>query len=269
MDLKDLQKNWNKFGKEDPLWAIATWPEKKGNKWQLQEFFELGEKEVDGVMSHMKELGLTIIRGRALDFGCGVGRLTQALAKYFDEVVGVDIAPSMVKLANRYNRYGSRCKYYVNELEDLGVFPSNTFDFVYTNIVLQHMVPSLSKSYIREFLRVLQAQGILVFQLPSEKIEKSSHCHDQAPQMEQLQKRGVIAEIKRLVKQYLPAPLLRWYLTLRYPPKPVMEMHCVSRQEVESLLKENGAQIVEIIEDSYAGPGFHGFRYTVAKAKVS
>ncbi len=39
---------------------------------------------------HLYSLGVTIPHGKALDFGCGVGRVTQALAQYFDEVYGVD-----------------------------------------------------------------------------------------------------------------------------------------------------------------------------------
>ncbi len=103
MELKELQKNWDQFGKQDPLWAIMTWEGKKGNRWNPEEFFEIGKQEIKDVMQYVEKLGLFQQRGRALDFGCGVGRLTQALASYFDEVVGVDIAPSMVMLAKQYN----------------------------------------------------------------------------------------------------------------------------------------------------------------------
>jgi ubiquinone/menaquinone biosynthesis C-methylase UbiE len=267
MNLKELQNNWNTFGKQDPLWAIATWPEKKGNRWKLEEFFELGKKEVEGVLNHLKILGVTIHQGRALDFGCGVGRLTQALANHFDEVVGVDIAPSMIQLAKRYNRHGSRCQYYLNEVDDLTVFPGNGFDFIYTNIVLQHMVPSYSKSYIREFLRVLRPGGLLVFQLPSERTEKPARKTEHIPQADFRQSTGVLTDIKRMVKQCIPASLLSRYVSLRYPEKPIMEMHCIERQEIEHLLKKCDAEIINITEDKSAGPGFRGFRYTVAKPK--
>ena len=100
-ELRQLQKNWDEFGKKDPLWAIITWPEKKGNKWEREEFFSTGRDEIDSVMAYLKSLHLEIARRRALDFGCGVGRLTQALARHFDSVVGVDIAPSMLRLAKK------------------------------------------------------------------------------------------------------------------------------------------------------------------------
>ena len=47
MELKELQKHWNKFGKEDPLCAIITLDEKRGNKWNPEEFFETGKQDTD------------------------------------------------------------------------------------------------------------------------------------------------------------------------------------------------------------------------------
>ncbi len=76
MNLKEVQRNWNAFGKIDPLWAILTWPEKRGNQWQLDEFFKTGQEEVDSVMRHTQSVGSNFRNGTALDFGCGVGRLT-------------------------------------------------------------------------------------------------------------------------------------------------------------------------------------------------
>ncbi|MEO7862527.1 MAG: hypothetical protein ABIU05_19265 [Nitrospirales bacterium] len=50
MELNELQKNWNQLGKQDPLWAILTQQDKKGNKWTPDEFFETGRREIAYVM---------------------------------------------------------------------------------------------------------------------------------------------------------------------------------------------------------------------------
>jgi len=107
-----------------------------------------------------------------LDFGCGVGRLTQAFCDYFAECHGVDIAPSMIELADRYNRRGAAARYHCNDRDDLSLFGDGTFCFVYSNLVLQHMEPAYSRKYIREFLRVLQPGGIALFQLPGEPVRE-------------------------------------------------------------------------------------------------
>jgi SAM-dependent methyltransferase len=168
MKLKDLKKNWDEFGKQDPLWSILADPTKKGNKWKIDDFFKTGEEEIESIIQYITSFGVSCSRKKALDFGCGVGRLTQALCQYFDECYGVDIAPSMIERAREYNRYDEKCKYYLNESNDLRVFEDNVFDFIYSKIVFQHMKPEYSKNYIKELLRVLTPGGFLVFQLPSE-----------------------------------------------------------------------------------------------------
>jgi Methyltransferase domain len=167
MNLKELQKNWDAFGRADPLWAILTDPARQGGKWDREQFFTSGRREIAKVMLKADALGLPARRESALDFGCGVGRLTQALCAYFEHCHGVDIASSMIGLAREYNAYGDRCEYHLNTAEDLHAFSANTFDFVYSNIVLQHMEARYSSGYIREFVRVLRPQGLLVFQVPS------------------------------------------------------------------------------------------------------
>jgi SAM-dependent methyltransferase len=126
-----------------------------------------GVHEIDGVLAWLDELGVVLRTGRALDFGCGVGRLTQALAKKFTLCDGVDIAPSMIERADEINRFGDRCRYHVNDRDDLALFEDATFDFVYSDIVLQHIAPEYSARYVSEFTRILAPGGVVVFQLPS------------------------------------------------------------------------------------------------------
>jgi 2-polyprenyl-3-methyl-5-hydroxy-6-metoxy-1,4-benzoquinol methylase len=123
MNLKKLQENWNAFGETDPLWSILTYPDKKGNKWEVEKFFETGAQEIGIFMAFIKSLDRKVQFRKALDFGCGVGRLSQALAAYFEEVHGVDIAPSMIELGKKYNPYGNRCTYHLNEHDDLSHLP--------------------------------------------------------------------------------------------------------------------------------------------------
>ena len=94
--LRELTDNWQAFGEDDPLWAILSHADKRGNRWDLDEFLETGEAEITEVLAEATGLVPSLAFGRALDFGCGVGRLTQALARRFATVDGVDIAAAMV-----------------------------------------------------------------------------------------------------------------------------------------------------------------------------
>jgi SAM-dependent methyltransferase len=175
MNLKKLQQEWNTLGKTDPFWAILSDPAKRRGKWDTSEFFQTGQEWISLVMEYIDSLNVHIDQNTALDFGCGVGRLTQALCTYFDRCYGVDIAPSMIEQANGYNRHGSRCQYILNTDERLVSIADSSIDFVYSILVLQHMSPRYSKNYIREFLRIVRPGGLVIFQLPGEVLPPHYH----------------------------------------------------------------------------------------------
>jgi 2-polyprenyl-3-methyl-5-hydroxy-6-metoxy-1,4-benzoquinol methylase len=91
MNIEDCHKNWSELGRHDAKWVVLTDPDKSGNRWQDDEFFQTGEREVDAILAGIRDKGLRLdaAGGRALDFGCGLGRLSQALARHFAAVDGV------------------------------------------------------------------------------------------------------------------------------------------------------------------------------------
>jgi len=166
MQLARDRRDWEDLGKLDPFWAVLT-DSGKNNTWDLDEFFRTGERDIASLMAQAERLGRPGERKAALDFGCGVGRLTQALAGYFEQCTGVDIAQSMVTKARELSKHPN-CTFVVNTQDNLRVFPDSQFDLVSTFIVLQHIGSRAAiKSYIAEFVRVLKPEGLLVFQLPS------------------------------------------------------------------------------------------------------
>ncbi len=168
MEFELLHKHWDAWGRTDPLFAILTNDAaKRRGGWDLDAFFATGRAQIAEELARVATLPGAPRGGRVLDFGCGVGRLTQAFCDHFTECHGVDIAPSMVAQARQYNRFGDRCQYHANVAGDLRLFPDGHFDFVYTNAVLQHMLPVYAKGYIREFVRVIKPGGLASFELPS------------------------------------------------------------------------------------------------------
>jgi len=234
MKLQELQRNWNIYGETDPLWSILSASGKQGGKWDTTAFFETGVREIAEVMESLERLGVQLQRQRALDFGCGVGRLTQALGGHFNNVVGVDIAPSMIAQAGALNRLGERCQYFLNDAPNLKIFNKDSFDFIYSKYVLQHMTQTYVIGYLNEFLRVLATQGVLVFQLPSEYHPEREH-----------------RTTKQAVARMAPRKLLDTYRKLRN--KPIMEMHPIPRDQIIQVLESAGARVVHVADDPHDG----------------
>jgi SAM-dependent methyltransferase len=159
------KQEWEELAKVDPLWAILTSSDRLGGGWELAEFFETGEAEISAMLKVADDLGEPVRRERALDFGCGVGRLSRPLAERFRECVAIDISEGMVRLARELNEDRPNCRFLVNAAPDLGQLESESFDLVYSSLVLQHM-PSVEmvEAYVSEFLRVLRPGGLAVFQ---------------------------------------------------------------------------------------------------------
>ena len=250
MTLRRLRRQWDVLGKTDPFWAVLTADDKRGSRWSVEEFFATGEQEIDEVATYVESLGVELDHGRALDFGCGPGRLTQALADRFEAVWGVDIAPSMIEQADRHDRHSGKCHYRVNERPDLKMFESESFGFIYSAIVLQHIEPRYQRAYIREFVRVLAPGGVLVFQLPSEPIPGRS---------------ALWVRLKPIIKSITRGPLLSAYRRVRWGRGTNTEMWGMPKEDVITLLEEAGATILDVRVDASAGRSWAGFRYAVRK----
>lgn len=228
----------------DPLAAILPVAGQADPQWKAGEFFATGVEEIREVMACADALRLPASRKKALDFGCGVGRLTQALAAHFDEVLGVDISPVMIELANRHNRRGERCRYMLNDQDNLGLFPGRGFDLIYSNITLQHIRPHLVKAYLKEFLRVLSPGGLLLFHLPSKRV---------SPRLARLLP----------LNTYQHAARLLWPLLHRR--EPLVEMYGLRRSAVVALLKTHGGRVLEVRQQTSAGNKWISFRYAATR----
>jgi SAM-dependent methyltransferase len=149
------------------LGAIWGYPYKRNQS--TASFFASGRREIARTLRRSRSRRLPRRRDAALDFGCGVGRLTQAMAGRFERAVGVDVSATMIETARKLDRR-ERCEFVLNEAPSLDRFEDRSFDFVYSNIVLQHMPSELGVVYVGEFARVLRPGGLLVFQVPDGRV---------------------------------------------------------------------------------------------------
>jgi ubiquinone/menaquinone biosynthesis C-methylase UbiE len=168
VELQQNQREWEDLAEIDPMWAILSNPGKRGGGWQDEEFNESGRAEIARVMQQAAALGLPDKRDAALDFGCGVGRLTRPLARHFGRCVGVDISERMITTARAHSTHIANLEFMVNVSQKLSAIADDSIDFIYSRIVLQHVSSRAAiRSYLAEFARVLAPGGLLIFQLPS------------------------------------------------------------------------------------------------------
>lgn len=234
--LKELQRNWEGLAQADPLWAICTDPGKKDRHWTRDDFFASGRNEVEVVLGHAARIGVSIDRtSPALDFGCGIGRLTRALAEYFPECCGVDISPTMIRLAQELNHDLPHCRFFLNEAAELKDVPENYFGFIYTSIVLQHIAAPHSYKYIAELVRVLKPGGVLIFQLPEE-----LRAHKVTKFRAKLALRSRLQSIFNAQKPC------------------AMEIHCITESVIRKLIVQSGAQVTDVQITNSCEPSFSG-----------
>jgi SAM-dependent methyltransferase len=147
--------DWNALGEAEPFFAVLTderFLRERMSDDDRQAFFASGEGDV----AHLFEL---IARPdfapkSALDFGCGVGRLTRALAKRIERVAGVDVAPSMLRIA-REN---------VPDATFSTEIPDERFDLIVSLIVFQHVPVRRGEQLLDELLSHLADDGVAAIQ---------------------------------------------------------------------------------------------------------
>lgn len=242
MNLHQIRSDWTALGTSDPLWAVLATPDRRHGRWDPEAFLATGRREVNDVLDHARSLGLGTARGRALDFGCGAGRLTLALADHVDEVVGIDISPTMLAKAREFDA-GHRCDFVENDREDLALFEDATFDVVMSSLVLQHLPPPLARNYLAEMVRVLRPGGLLVVQLAT----------------------AADRSVKGVLVRVLPLRAVRFLQqrVLGYPAP--MDMHPMGRAELEATVSRCGGRLVDTVDEPMYGGNWHYTRYYVTR----
>jgi len=220
-------ENWDRLAASDAMWTVLSDPSKVGGKWNVDEFFATGEPIVERINS-FAEMGYRVPRGVAIDFGCGLGRVSRWLAKSFSHVVGVDISPKMLELAERYNAQQSAITFVQGNEKNIPL-ASSSADFIYSFIALQHIPRPLQEVYLHEFARLVRPGGYFYFQLPSHPI-------------------------------YVKETQFRQHFSTPSGPA-FIDIHTFPRAAVETLLQSTGCEVLRVFDDESCGPGIKSFFY--------
>jgi SAM-dependent methyltransferase len=162
--------DWEALARREPYFAVLSsdgTPEVSGSGSASATFFETGEADVALLLSTITALlGHDPPLGAALDFGCGVGRLTLALARRVARVVGCDVAPTMLGHARQNADEAGLRNIAFMESHELDTLPDSQFDLICALLVLQYIPPRAGYASIRTLLRLLAPSGVATLHLP-------------------------------------------------------------------------------------------------------
>jgi ubiquinone/menaquinone biosynthesis C-methylase UbiE len=163
--LRKMREDWDQRAKENARYYVNT----ATAEWSDEEFFASGERTVaDEILTDLVNIcqGKSTKEMRALEIGCGAGRVTRALANLFGEVHGVDVSGEMIRQAKMALRDRPNAFVYQNNGKDLSVVPAIEFDFAFSTIVFQH-IPSreIIENYVCEVSRLLRPGALFKFQV--------------------------------------------------------------------------------------------------------
>lgn len=214
--------SWAKLGNEEPHWSVVTADNFKSDRIAEteQEFYESGSGDADLVQAFFARNGQSLAGiETCLEFGCGVGRATSALAKLFPKVYGVDIsAPHLALAASWFGKAGIENveTIQLHRAQDVTGLPE--FDLLYSTIVFQHNPPPVIAHMLDALFARLKPGGYVLFQVPTYR-----------------------AGYRFALSEYLDHAALG------------MEMHVLPQQVVFRLFQRHGITPIEVQEDGLTG----------------
>lgn len=156
-------RSWESHGRHQAYYGVLSIDKFRTENLSesvISEFMASGVDHVARILSAAEQSFGPVARGRALDFGCGVGRLLLPLARQFDHATGIDISDSMLAETQRNaERAGQRniaLLHAPGEIDPAG--PG--FDFIHSVIVFQHIPVARGEEIIAALLQRLAPGGV-------------------------------------------------------------------------------------------------------------
>jgi len=152
-----MREDWNARAREDAGYYVAC-----NRRYQSDaEFYASATEIVNGFEAELLRVPVAQ-RGawKALEVGCGPGRLMRPMSRHFAEIHGVDVSNEMIGLARESLRDIPNAHVHLTDGASLREFPDESYDFIYSYAVFQH-IPSreVIREYLTEIHRTLKTGG--------------------------------------------------------------------------------------------------------------
>lgn len=159
---ESMRRDWDARARKDAFFYIASWRK----DWDVTSFLNSGDEDYQRLVAPvLNRFGFASVGKSMLELGCGTGRMTRAFAAHFGHVVAADVAAQMLDQGRRLLPDVKNIEWQKVNGANLSEIRSESFDFVFSYLVLQHLPnEDLVCGYVHELLRVLKPSGICLFQ---------------------------------------------------------------------------------------------------------
>jgi SAM-dependent methyltransferase len=217
--LARIGRYWIAIGQQAPHWSVLTQDRFLPEQIAAHEaaFWASGAADRDLLLGALSRHGLAAVAGgTCLEFGCGVGRATLALAPHVGRIIGCDISPAHLALAEqRRAALGLTSEWYGATIA--APMPAGGWDLWYSRLVLQHNPPPVIAHLLGLAFAGLRPGGVALFQVP---VHRKAYTYSLAAD-------------------------------LADPRPPRMEMHVIPQAEVLRIARRAEVELVELRDDSH------------------
>jgi 2-polyprenyl-3-methyl-5-hydroxy-6-metoxy-1,4-benzoquinol methylase len=218
-----IQTQWEHLGQTEPYWSVVTQPQYYQSEFEAHrdEFYISGSYTQQVFVATLKRCGINPASlHTCLEVGCGVGRMTEHLAKVFEQVIATDISGQHLQIAKAHLQ--TKALHNVElvhwqQTEQLKQLPR--VDAILSVITLQHNPPPLLAWLLSQLLDCLNPGGVSFIQIPSYRA-------------------GYLFEVERYMNS---------------TPPNTLEMHFLPQQAVFQIIQASGCLCLEVREDGMVG----------------
>jgi SAM-dependent methyltransferase len=230
-----IKQQWIDLGKTKPYWSVLSHDKfVNPSSGDIKTFYELGVVEFQFVINVLRRLDITLADySTCLEYGCGLGRVTQAMSRHFSHTYGYDISNEHIELARNQlskNETNNISFKVISELKELDSLPK--VDFFYSQLVLQHNPPSLILYILEKLFKSLNKNGIGYFQVPTYLSNYSFHH-----------------EFHKNTNE-------------------TFELHAIDQHKIFEIIETNGIKLIDIFEDNQIGLGSGNRSNTIIVKKI-
>jgi SAM-dependent methyltransferase len=158
----EMRRFWDERAREDAFYFVDN--RLRYRQPDRERFWEGGREDLDRMLDL---LGARIDpRDRIVEIGCGLGRITRALAKRGRDVRALDVSAEMLEMARGHNHDLANVEWIAGDGRSLAPIEAESADACQSQVVFQHIPdPEITLGYVSEMGRVLKSGGWAAFQV--------------------------------------------------------------------------------------------------------